>query len=333
LVINCEASSKKSIILLDEVSLSSGLDDCQQVSKSPKLPDSVKYYPMMGLRAIANHKGGAWRLWVLARALDIPGSGYISERVFRSSCSQAGIASKTYRRWLQQAIHIGILSKKKRQSGETVLQIINAGDAAFRLGCVHVDPKPALIPTETLINGSWRNLVWEAFIENNFNDRTISREALRKISGISRKEQVRLEKGTKVKNFINVVCTDKPADHLAGMRENSRATAFAHQGKVVYRLPDRRSVDGELNSCRQGRTRTINRKLNYLSSELSPAETALRYPENCSSMRLFFTNYKKMERALRNYGRHDRQVNEVYLLKTASHDGCTAQIWEAYGKV
>jgi hypothetical protein len=304
-------------------------------SKKPasiELPRVVKIYPLMAVRANAAKKGGAFRLWVIARAIVSKGSGAILADVLKKTVINAGIDRATFQRWLKEALCMNVLEQKTKASGNKIIIIRCPEKAANAFGCVHVGTRPCYFETQVLLKGDWRKKAWEAFLYQNFNKKTVSRKVLAEITGINRFEQIRLEKDNAcIHNLINIAETNISPSQLTGQREFGRPTAFIFKGKVAYRLPDTRIIDSQIKPAPRGRTKSINQALNELTRISLPTEVELSNPDrSCND--LFFSDPKKLDHAFRKFGLLDIQINELFLLIPKEYKHGKSRHWTLVSK-
>ncbi|MDX8400539.1 MAG: hypothetical protein R8K20_09885, partial [Gallionellaceae bacterium] len=92
-------------------------------------PYRVTFYTAMGIDAArrCSGVGGAWRLYVLAKALDRQGLGKIPRAELRAFALDLGLNPRTYQRWIDQAERRGVLSFYKIKSGEWWVNLQSPG--------------------------------------------------------------------------------------------------------------------------------------------------------------------------------------------------------------
>ena len=293
-------------------------------ARPTQLPTEMKIHPVMGVRAFQQKMGGAYRAWVTARTLDRNGSGAVDTHILKSELLAAGVNQTTCSRWLSQAVSAGIMRLEVHKSGKTAFVLKGVSKVAKMLDCERID-RPILLDTQALFNEGWRSLIWEAYIAANHNGKIISREKLEEITGVNRREQVRLEKGTGVTTTANLIETGLSSDNMTGMKEFQGKAAFEYQGKIIVRLPDTRHVKSEIKTAHRGRTKKINRTL---SSGSSIHASGLKR----GKLRLFFTDSKSLERAFRRYCKAGWKVEELFLLERVCECRTSPSVWKVVAR-
>jgi hypothetical protein len=300
----------------------------------------------MGVKVLKEN-GGAWRIWVLARALDRKGQGAIAEAELRAYLSHLDVPARTGRHWRKAAVDAGFLRPVTRRSGQRVLVISSAQKLALALGCERLN-RAALVPARGLASSgkrtatspNWRAVVWAAY-EAHHMGKLVSRATLEKLSNVSRRSQARYDRDAQVERQKNFALSHFSPDYLDMVREY-RSSAFVYhfrkkQGAsvVAWRLPDLRYAP--LFICQyapKGRMRKINRHLKmaslqaYLDEDASQeAEAEAADTSSCihsargsngfagrDIVKIFYSDHRQAERALRRMGQQGRldYVEEVY---------------------
>jgi hypothetical protein len=213
-------------------------------------PEFVKFNPLVGLKSFhTSGAGGAWRLLVLAKALDINGVGKIPRDYLQRFALSLGIQSKTFNRWLTAARNLDFVFDIQSQSGEWMLILVSNEKAASIIGC-ESKGKAVTMSVKLLIGKKWRAYVFGAF-ENTFNGRLITRKKQAELSGIPESTQRKFDKEAGVERKKNFAISNIHANGYSAVLEfGNRASLFkywdkkTHQLKLGWRLPDSRYFGG-----------------------------------------------------------------------------------------
>lgn len=230
--------------------------------------EPIKIWPKIMLSAITNKHGGAARLWFYARSLDLQGSGRINREELFENLTYRKVDERQRRRWLAEALDLGIMTQVK---GDFYLASLERG--ALLLRCDRIG-NPVDIHLPALFKRGWRAHIWAGYLAGLKEGQPISQEYKQTLTGISPRVQCNYQKqvaGSARKNFA---ATGLEADHLSGLKEEGRSSAFiGSNGLIFYRLPDLRIVPGFVSSpTHRGRSRKAQKVVNSL----------LNYPERGS---------------------------------------------------
>ena len=290
--------------------------------------DRIKIHPLLGVRANAQDHGAGWRFWVICRMLDAKsGSGVVEASAVNKYLQKHGVTSQQVRRWLGDATKMGFVKKVVRYTGVVILLYASEVNVAIKLGCNGVDVRFAEMDMSQILGCRWRSEVWKAYIAVNFNGKTISRERLQKITGIERHQQFRLEKGMGIKNIRNIVLTGENANAstVAGMRDSGRA-AYSYRGKLVFRLPDTRIVEG-IDTYGRDRSKVINEEIAVIAekSGLLEQEASFSYDKLFHSDDVTAYEYSQ-----KNFTKNDDW--EVFYIEPEKGDYTGGVIWKMMKK-
>ena len=78
----------------------------------------IKLWPLMGLAAIRSNLGGAWRLYSIAKSLDMSGRGWVYCEDLTAYILSLGVSKKTLKRWLTEARNNDIVTDVQSRSGQ-----------------------------------------------------------------------------------------------------------------------------------------------------------------------------------------------------------------------
>jgi len=282
-------------------------------------PQGVKFWPLMGMAAIKNKSGGAWRAWTLAKNLDKAGQGAIPLADLQAQAKELKIHPKSWKRWLKEARRLGLICDRARADGWLVLASYHK--AAKILDCDNVGPRPANLPAADLIGKGWRAFIWDGYIACH-GGRPVTRARMAKLTGVpvsTQREYGNIAKETRRHNYI---VSELSADNLPGVLEyggvingRKRAAPFAYKIKktqkfvIAWRGPDSRE-SGAAESLQRGRTKKINKALRAKpNNSLSKEGRAVSYGVN-QSLRLFNRTIKQVKAGERKIARADLAADD-----------------------
>ena len=155
---------------------------------------TVNFYNVMGVEASRHRKklGGAWRAWVLAKALDAVGYGRIPREALREYAKQIGVKDATFRRWLRQAEKLGLLHLFERD-GAKWYHLPSAGKVAAIMGCESVGYKVEMAAAD-FVGIGWKARVWATYEAIGPHGRQVSREVMQKTVNVPARTQARRSK-------------------------------------------------------------------------------------------------------------------------------------------
>ena len=259
----------------------------------PTWPETVSQWPRLGLAAIrkGHAKGGAWRLWAFARAIDPQGSGTVTRDDLQAFTDHLGVAPSTFRRWLADALRSGLMTQKRRWNGAYILTLAGAARTARTLGLTRgaeLDRRRVEIPASLLTAEGWKAWTWAAFIAL-FDGQPASREKMRELTSVPERTQREWEKAAGIEPLA-CYAHDENRDktHLDGVREYDHPNVFTWYDRaagkfvIAWRLPDIRKAPASFKCGHKGRTRKIRKDLNANSSFLGRAGAAGDFVEDLS---------------------------------------------------
>ena len=260
---------------------------------------SLKIWPGLGLAAIHSNCGGGYRVYSYAKTLglDIGGRGYVYRAELQNHLRDLGINSRLIRRWISEAINSGLLVPGKYST----YHLVSLGKAALLLDCKHIG-QPAIVNQNDLIKKNWRAIVWGGILSTM--QRPVSQKTKRQITGIPERSQRYYQAQIPKDSLVvikNIVKTNLPVDHLVGLREAGRSSAFTYHDRVYYRLPDIITTN-VAKAWNRGRSKKIQKFINSFLAE--------RVQENS---RIFFNSDRGIQNALRNCD-GDEDIHEIFKL-------------------
>jgi hypothetical protein len=261
-------------------------------------PQDIKIWPSVGLAASQNKRGGAWRLWVLARNLDREGSGVVSKRDLYDYLDSLGCHPRTRRRWVRAAKESGIICEAKNEAGERIYILRSSGKAAAALGAVKIG-RPVTIKggaTKLLENG-WTAHLWGGWTaaKNGYqeNPKPISQETKRQLTGVAPRTQRKYQRISGSKSIANYAPRpDIDTAHVDSLNDVTGWTFFVDgEGNTNQRLPDLVLAPLSVDVAKRGRSRKAQRELSKYSS-LERREPFSDEPE-----RIYYDTCKDASRA------------------------------------
>ena len=293
-------------------------------------PDSVTFWPLMGVAAFRNGCGGAWRIWLLAKSLDDIGRGAIPQNYLEMYAMHLQIHRKSYLRWHTKAEKLKLITKVSRKSGAVDTILAGHAKAAYFIGCKHVGSRRARTRVALLVKKGWRAHIWAAYITTHLK-RPISRAKMREITDVPESTQLVYEKETGVRPTPNYLVSNMSLDKLIGVREFERNHAFPYWDKVnkrwtiAWRAPDSRDASFLANCMPPGRTRKINKYLRSLSGSSYVGRASSKESEY---IRLFNDSPQTTEFTLRKLAREGPPPWEVSEVFELTHRGENADFWK-----
>lgn len=225
----------------------------------------LKIYPNLGLAAIKLKVSGAYRLWILARALD-DGTGNVSKEMLFRVFKSLGKSLKTFKRWCNQAVETGLLREGGKHWYYASLE-----NASRNL---ESSPKRAvLIPFDRFFNIGWKAFVWGAWVEANVpNTKPRTRKTLEVMSGVPQSTQRAYERVCGVSKRQNFAVWDKAPgiaqDWVDNFKEHGEHPgAFVFHGKkgakkrVAWPLGNTYQTPFE--RCKRGQVRKVRTVLRW----------------------------------------------------------------------
>ena len=296
-------------------------------------PERVTFYVGMGVRAAQRGAvfGGAWRLYILSKALDKTGYGRIPLSDLRKYSSAAGVSNRSFHRWLKIAVDAGMMDKFNRQSGEIWLYLPGPAKVAKIMGCSRIGRKVE-IAARLLVGSGWKAYVWDGAQAAGADGIQMSRKQLAKTYGVSvRTQRYRTSfAGTECQaNYANLGIKTSD-DHLQGWADNThhKGLFVAGNGYLYARKPDTRSSRFVLD-VGKGRSRKAQAKLRQDQEYSLNMQRVQVNDFEAEFIRLFCNTPKQLEASEKKAERQDIQtVTELYERWYTSGSGSV--IWETH---
>lgn len=310
--------------------------------KPTEYPEKVTYYLVMGLQAArrGSGSGGAWRLYVLAKALDNHGreaQGTIDADQLRAFALHLGVASRTYRRWYKRAVNAGLLVPVQNKGGGWRLHLPSAGKAAYYMGADDIGRKVQISPEDLIGNG------WKARVTSGLSARglQISREKQQKTYNIPASTQRYRDNQAGVERQANYAQSDYKADSLPMLQEygHYKGLFVANNKRVYWRLPDTRTTDIATDAGK-GRGRKAKAELRNLQEQEHNGALKKQRANGddlvvnpSEFVRLFCHTPAQRKASERKVSRQDNlSVTEIYQA-VYENETSGAGIWDAYRMV
>jgi hypothetical protein len=249
---------------------------------APLPPNTVKVYPLMALAACLNNLSGGFRVWLLLKYIDDK-SGVLKFDVINAYLVSWGIPVRRWKRWMKDAQAHKLLTIKERTyqgNKEKIVLLRNTVKVAKQLGLKSVGNQPVSIPINLLLERDFAAIAWEGFLVG-LGNRTISREALRKISGVPECSQRRYEAERNIHPRKNYVLLSNSLDHLSWIKEFQIPHAIplrvGGQVWIAYQFVNTYLVsEREIKTLPRGRTKRINKELKANCEEVAAERTYVR---------------------------------------------------------
>jgi hypothetical protein len=279
----------------------------------------VKIYGSLCTAAISQRHDSSLRLWHLAKMIDEPGSGVVSDLALRDVISaNIGTSKRHVRRLLTRAQELGWLTPITRHHGEQVWLLASLERVSRSLG---VTPSQgALIPAQQLRKlKTWRGAAWAAFLGGRPGKRhmPITRKTLARLSGIDERSQRNYQQSSRmITARRNIAISNYPVAMLEGIQDVQGRPAFKVGRCVGWQLPN--SYTARVDLAPRGMARRISKKLS--------AGGVLTYAATRGGQqreRLFYGDHQGGVRAMR---REDR-AHEVFAYSGASTERGSG-VWE-----
>ena len=255
---------------------------------------TVSFYAEMGVDAARrfSKNGGGWRLYVLAKKLDVKGLGMVKRDELEAFALALGVNVRTFQRWMKQARNNDLFIDTQSQSGEWLLRLPSAGRAAAALGIDRLSRKVTMRAVD-LIGKGWKARVWGAY-EATFNGKPISREKMQKVINVPVSTQRYRDASAKVDRVRNYCKSAYRGSMLAGLKEHSnhKGLFLSKNGFIYWRLPNSYQVDFAMRGGR-GRAKKANKIIKSMQSNnglfLMQQALSFEVATKDNYVRLFYT--------------------------------------------
>lgn len=208
-----------------------------------------------------------FRVWLIAKDYCKDRRGSVPVKAFRAYLKSLFVSRSTYSRWIAEALELGLLTRyKSERKGKDYYLIAGLADIAAFAGCSHLSA-PVLVNTRDFVGRSWISLIQAAY-ELQFNDKPISRTALKALSGVPERTQQYREKKAKVKQIENYgiygdykELSEKNPDFIISSYGTPGMFVNESTGELCQQLPNSRVIPETIQPAKRGRTRKINKLL------------------------------------------------------------------------
>jgi len=256
--------------------------------KNNKSLSRVRNYPDLLLSGARVGKGGAIRLWTLAKHFDQPcGHGLISNDDFRSwIINDLSWKPGTYDRYINQAGKLGIIERRGK-----MLRLAAAEYAALAVSCKHLGDFET-IPLKALVGIHWLAFIYGAFMRR-FNGHTIAAKTISELTGIPIRTIYYYDKllGQGIKKRRNYAIHELTpdnqtiADYVFKKGKHVFKGFSKWKGKLIEPLPGQRFIyskiankpkhldyKGKLVNTKNGQRKRINSAINAMLLDSSQSE-------------------------------------------------------------
>jgi hypothetical protein len=267
----------------------------------------IKVFPEIIFTAIRhNRPAGAFRLWFIAKHYD-NGNGFIPAKDFRHYVNAQGVNDKTYYRWLDQAIDLGLIN---RVSGAKPVYQLAAWEVGAIIAGVNNDLlKAAKVPLNKFVAKGWLAVIWAGYLKH-FEGKPISRATLESLTGVPARTQLSYETKSGVRSKANYASYGLLPKNIEQALEfvpivYSPGHYVTENGELRRRLPDTRTAPDEVSLANAGRLKRINQALHKEGS----SQTIYR---------IYTDNAKQSKRAQRRIRRSDERERPYYIYEKMS---------------
>lgn len=246
----------------------------------------IKVYPDIVLKARENDlQPNGFRLWFIAKAFCGGRGGAIPVKAFRKHLlKDYEVKRATLTRWIRAAQDLKLITAIKSKKGD-YYELASWVSGAVIAGCERLD-NPSFITLEKLIHHSWISFINAAY-QVRFGDKPVSRETIKKLTGVPIRTQQYRDKRAQVEQIQNVSVLGN-LEHLAKNNpefvsekydieeiRTSKKTGRQYMpglfinrttGELCQQLPNSRKLPNCIMQARQGRTSKVNKALKALSS-------------------------------------------------------------------
>jgi len=210
----------------------------------------VVFSPLTACKSLSINALGAYRLYVLAKALaGVLDSVFVSEV---ENFALAYISKRQYQRNKSAALRLGLLKVHERKNGQFVFVMVSHAQAALLLDATKSsENNRAVVLLDDLFSDKWQAIAfttWQAkFTENGV--RLTSQKKQAELTGIQPQMQRKYNKICGVQSRSNYAVSNISANQLDIVKEfGHRAAPFAfkdyklNQTYIAWRLPSSRVV-------------------------------------------------------------------------------------------
>lgn len=294
----------------------------RQIKREPV--QTVSFYTLIAIQAArrSSHCGGGFRLWTLAKALDVIGLGMIRRQDLRAALIAMGESPRNWQRWLIEARNHDMISDIQK-AGEWWLILNSPARVALAMGLDSVGSK-ARINAADLFGKGWRARVYSAWEHG----KQITREQIQKAVNVPVSTQRYRDHQAGILRTRNYSKSAISADHLTGIKEltKHKAPFVMRDGFIAWRLPDMRESK-HIERISKGRSRKINFSIRSHSQKgLSKMRRALTDGNRREFIRLFNQTEAQRRQAERKASKLDKRINELYQRAETAKTG--AVIWQ-----
>jgi hypothetical protein len=229
---------------------------------------TVKLYPSLAIAFYNKHMVAAGRVWLLLRAMDAQGGGWVYADRAREQLTGSGAWSIYTWKRLRQVLNEG--EGKFWTRGDGRIWLHGAARVAQALDVDKLRGRPVALPISELLDGIQR--VRAAFYASfhgsrRDNSKPISRRVLRQVTGCPERTQQIYDKVAGVTAVNNIVISRQPYTIEAAREAAWRRgrAAFRFKGAVAWRLPN--SFESAYDRLPKGRQRKVNSQLSLVNNE------------------------------------------------------------------
>ena len=207
------------------------------------LLEPIRTYPDINLAAIKQHKHKQLRLWYLLHALDVGGSGWLVKREAQKAL-EGTMRYESFRTLVLSGVGMFWDVIHHRKLDEDIIKLRNPANVAFSLGLEGLVDLPVYVP----IYAFEKLRRFKAFIYGTcFDDKEnpLSRDIIRKATGLSIPTQVTYGKLAKFKTIRNICFLGLLEQELTEKQKEGGHFVTVSDGilQVCKRMPNSYSCD------------------------------------------------------------------------------------------
>lgn len=294
-------------------------------------PAQVILYPDLAAAILRRNLDAPARVWLLLRAHDTNGRGWLSlvnaRQLLTTKASPWKVIS---RRQLHNLLSAGEGVFWTQNDGAVWLR--SPAKVAAGLGVSHLRGRAVTVAPSTLLGhvADVRAQLYAAYLAGRPHaDMPIARETIAAVTGVAERTQKDYELRTKISATANFCIGERLAS------DNMQAQAWAHRGQGAFALTDKKGLQGppghvylawqipntyetQHQPCPRGKQRRVNRELKGLLNKTAAGNSSS--PEN--HQRRYYPNGGKAAKA------YNRSRDPVYWRRSGSS---RSKVWHELG--
>jgi hypothetical protein len=275
---------------------------------------AITFYPDIALAMLRTNQTPAGRVWLLLRQIDLPGRGWVEDKVARQMLAEQQSPWRICGwRQLRNLLHQGDGLFWRRQNGR--LWLVSLAKVAKALDIEHLEQRPISLPLTTLLQpmSQVRAHFYASFHSSRQNQREtppapISRAALSELAQISSHTQRAYEKraGVRAQTHFAIGEPATPEKEEEGRWQRGRALFRLTDYRGAHGRPDGvylawqlpNSYHGPHRLAKRGRQKRINHVLADLLRQGTTGNGHYRFEQRNRPAKRYFSNGRLAAKAL-----------------------------------